>query len=117
MDEGLLNIPLVEGFAHRAVHSHVVPIKTKPRHEQYLAFHLALANMNAYSISYPVVPRGGSRVRLVFHAHNTEEEIDHLVASIAAWVREMLDIENGLSNNTLPSAARHVFALQASITA
>lgn len=116
MDEGLLAMPLAENWEQRHVHSHVVPIKTRPRHEQYLAFHLALDNMNAYSISYPVVPKKGSRVRLVLHAHNTEKEMDQLVASISAWAAEMLDIEFGRSKNTLPSAARHVYALQAGLS-
>lgn len=115
MDEGLLTIPLAEDWDQRAVHSHIVPIKTRPRHEQYLAFHLALANMNAYSISYPVVPKGGSRVRLVLHAHNTKEEVEHLVATISKWAREMLDIEESGSRNALPAAARQVYALQTAL--
>ncbi|KAL4860999.1 pyridoxal phosphate-dependent transferase [Aspergillus spectabilis] len=115
MDEGLLTIPLAEDWQNRAVHSHIVPITTRPRHEQFLAFHLALANMNAYSISYPVVPKGGSRVRLVLHVHNTKHEIDYLVAAISKWASEMLEIEEREVRNALPAAAREVYALQTSL--
>lgn len=115
LDQGLLKIPLAEDWQDRPVHSHIVPIKTRPRHEQYLCFHLALRGINAYCISYPVVPKGESRIRLVFHAHNTREEIERLLAVISSWASEMLEIEEGNSKNTLPSAARQVFALQSSI--
>ncbi|KAI8669816.1 Aminotran-1-2 domain-containing protein [Fusarium sp. Ph1] len=116
MNSGLLNIPLVEDWESRPVYSHVVPIKTRPRHEQYLFFHLSSDNMNAYAISYPIVPRGASRIGVIFHAHNTKEEIDHLVASISAWANEMFDLEQNNSKNALPSAARHVYAMQASLS-
>ena len=54
-------------------------------------------NMNAYSFSYPVVPKGKSRVRLVFHAHNTKADVDKTVNSICEWAREMLDTEKSES--------------------
>ncbi|KAK2827857.1 hypothetical protein FQN49_007273 [Arthroderma sp. PD_2] len=79
---GLLSCPLAEDWEQAQSHSHIVPICTRPRHEQYLFFHLSLAGMNAYNISYPVVPKGSSRIRMVFHAHNTEQEIDKAVAAI-----------------------------------
>ncbi|KIX08679.1 uncharacterized protein Z518_03336 [Rhinocladiella mackenziei CBS 650.93] len=113
MDEGLLTLPLVEDWEQRTVHSHIVPIKTRPRHEQYLAFHLGMMKMNAYSISYPVVPKGGSRVRVVLHAHNTKEQIEHLVSGISSWAGEMLELER--EKDGLPRAARQVFALQTSL--
>lgn len=115
MEEGLLTIPLTEDWQERSVHSHIIAIKTRMRHELYLSFHLARANMNAYSISYPVVPKGESRVRLVLHAHNTKDEISRLVSEISNWASEMLDIERGNSRHTLPSAARYIYGMQSSM--
>jgi 8-amino-7-oxononanoate synthase len=115
VDAGLLRSPLIEDWEQRQVHSHIVPIFTRPRHEQYLFFHMSLAGMNAYNISYPVVPRGSSLVRMIFHAHNTEEEVDKAVAAICSWAAEMLEIEEGGSNGTLPKAAIRVYAMQAAL--
>ncbi|KAL2017253.1 hypothetical protein VTK56DRAFT_2365 [Thermocarpiscus australiensis] len=116
MDEGLISVPLAEDWELRSFHSHIVPLKLRPRHEHYLFFHLALANMNAYAISYPIVPKGTGRIRLVFHAHNTVEEIDRLVSTVADWALEMLEIERGGSKNGLPSAARRAYSMQASLS-
>lgn len=71
--------------------------------------------MNAYNISYPVVPKGSSRIRMVFHAHNTEREVDTAVAAICGWAAEMLEIEGGGAKTTLPTAAVQVYAMQASL--
>lgn len=117
VDADLLSCPLTEDWEQRPHHSHIVPIRTRPRHEQYLFFHLSMAGMNAYNISYPVVPKGSSRIRMVFHAHNTEQELDKAVEAICSWAAEMLDIEEGNSGsrNTLPKAAQQVYAMQAAI--
>lgn len=110
---GLLSCPLSEGWENRKFHTHVVPILTRPRHELYLSFHLLSANMNAYYFSYPVVPRGESRVRMVFHAHNTKEQIDKTVDAICDWAREMFMIEQSASSDALPMATRKAFAKKA----
>lgn len=115
VDAGLLSCPLAEDWEQRPCHSHIVPIRTRPRHEQYLFFHLALSGMNAYNISYPVVPKGLSRIRMVFHAHNTEQEVDIAVAAICGWAAEMLEIEAGTSKGALPKAALQVYAMQAAL--
>lgn len=115
MDVGLLSCPLAEDWEQRPYHSHIVPIRTRPRHEQYLFFHMSMAGMNAYNISYPVVPKGSSRIRMVFHAHNTEQEIDTAVAAICSWESEMLEIEENGPNSTLPKAALQVYAMQATL--
>lgn len=113
MDEGLLSVPLAEDHEARAVISHIVPIKVKPGHDFSLFVHLAMANMNAYPITYPTVPRGTALVRMLFHAHNTKEEVDRIVASVGEWAGEMLAIERGGSGNqVVPSAMRKFHALQ-----
>ncbi|KAF2462909.1 8-amino-7-oxononanoate synthase [Lindgomyces ingoldianus] len=113
LDEGLLSVPLAEEWEERSVQSHVIPIKVRPGHESSLFVHLLIANINAYPISYPTVPRGTALIRLVFHAHNTRAEIDYLLKTIGAWVVEMLSIERGESSNTVPAAQRQFLALQA----
>lgn len=94
--------------------THIVAVLTpQPRHEQYLFFHLLLSNINAYATAYPTVPKGQSRIRVVFHAHNTIEQVDALVAAICDWAQEMIILEDGGNEHRIPSAARQVYALQA----
>ncbi|PNH41552.1 hypothetical protein VD0004_g5606 [Verticillium dahliae] len=112
---GLLSCPLSEGWEQRVYHTHIVPIWTKPRHEQYLFFHMMSENMNAYSFAYPVVPKGKSRVRMVFHAHNTKADVDKTVSTIAEWVREMLDIEQDQSAEYVPRIASEVYGMKAAV--
>lgn len=76
---------------------------------------MSLAGMNAYNISYPVVPRGTGLVRMIFHAHNTEEEVDKAVDAICSWAAEMLEIDEDGKNSTLPKAAVRVYAMQAAL--
>ncbi|OCK74691.1 hypothetical protein K432DRAFT_310239 [Lepidopterella palustris CBS 459.81] len=114
-DEGLLSIPLLEDWEQRPFQTHIVPLHTRPRHEQFLFFHLLLNNMNAYAMAFPVVPKGESRMRLVFHAHNTLQQCEALASVICDFAREMLDIEHGESESTLPSATRQVYAMQAAL--
>ncbi len=110
-----MSCPLAEDWELRPYHTHIVPIHTRTRHEQYLFFHLCYASINAYHIAYPIVPKGSTRIRLVFHAHNTKEEVDALVNAICSWAQEMLNIEHGETENSLPTAARQVYTLQASL--
>lgn len=111
-DEGIFSIPLVEDWESRQVQTHIVPVLTRPGYETFLSFHLGLlANMNAYSIAFPIVPKNKTRVRLVFHAHNTMEQVDALATAICDWAQEMLDIEQGNNDSSLPRAARQVYAL------
>ncbi|KAG2019257.1 hypothetical protein GB937_005171 [Aspergillus fischeri] len=111
MDEGLIDVPLAEDWEGRPFHSHIVPLRTRNGHEHYLFAHLAMANMNAYAISYPIVPKGTGRIRLVFHAHNTEQEVDRLVETVADWVTEMLELERSGSKHALPRAARAAYSM------
>lgn len=114
-DEGIVWSPLMEDWESRLVHSHIVPLRTKNKYEQYLFFHLVLNDIQAYNVSFPIVPKGTTRVRLVFHAHNVKEQIDKLVKCVCEWATEMLEIEAGTSENKLPSSARHVYAMQADL--
>ncbi|KAJ4318040.1 hypothetical protein N0V94_004641 [Neodidymelliopsis sp. IMI 364377] len=112
MSKGILNIPLVEDAEDMEVLTHIVPVLTRTKHELFLFFHLMLNNINAYCISFPIVPKGQSRVRLVFHAHNGLDQVEKLANVICEWAQEMLDIEAGKTENTIPSAARQVYAMK-----
>jgi 8-amino-7-oxononanoate synthase len=102
----------VEEYESLEYLTHIVPVLTRPKHELYLFFHLMLNNINAYAISFPVVPRGESRVRLVFHAHNDLEQAETLANVICEWAEEMLSIKNGKTENSIPSAARQVYSMK-----
>ncbi|KAI1110620.1 8-amino-7-oxononanoate synthase [Nemania sp. NC0429] len=118
VEEGLLRIPLLEeDWEARPFQTHIVPLRTRPGHEMFLFFQLTLNNMNAYPMVFPVVPKGESRIRLVFHAHNTLEQIDALASTIFDWASEMLNIQNGLSESILPKAARQAYAMQSAVMA
>lgn len=114
MDEGLISVPLAEDWEERPIHSHIVAIKVRGNHEISLSVHLLQANMNAYPIHYPIVPKGTGRIRCVFHAHNTREEVDRLIAAVGEWATEVLEIERSGSESALPSAMRRAFAMQSS---
>ena len=110
-DEGVISIPLADGWQDRPFMTQLVPVLTRTRYENYLAWHLGLAGMAADPIGFPTVPKGESRVRLVFHAHNTLAETEAVAATICDWAAEILAIERGESNFSMPSAARKVFAM------
>ena len=54
--------------------------------------------------------KGQSRLRLSFHASNTELQVEDLVSAICEWAEEMIKIEDGEANgNKIPRAARQVY--------
>lgn len=95
--------------------THIVPLWTQKRHNFFLSFHLQLANFSAFPVDAPVVPIGSSRVRLVFHSVNTEEQVEALTKCMGEWAQEMVDIqESGKAGTKLPSAAYQAYATAAS---
>ncbi|KZZ87544.1 class II aminotransferase/8-amino-7-oxononanoate synthase [Moelleriella libera RCEF 2490] len=102
-DGGFLRIPLSEeDWNHIPFLSQIVPVFTKPKHNLYLAVHLQLGGFCVYPISTPVVPKGTDRVRLVFHAHNTDHQVEGLATSICDWAKETMECEaqNRLNRQT-----------------
>ncbi|KAI1148833.1 8-amino-7-oxononanoate synthase [Nemania diffusa] len=113
IETGLLSIPLLDTEWEQTPYlSHIVPLLTRTGHELFLFWQLVLNNINAYPMQFPVVPKGKNRMRLMFHAHNTSEQIDKLVSTILDWASEMLDIEKGAVTHALPEAARQVYSMQ-----
>lgn len=72
-----------------------MPLWTRQRYNWWLVFHLQLNGISAFPIDFPTVPKGQSRIRLMFHGGNTEAEVDSLVATICNWAKEMVEIETG----------------------
>ena len=70
-----------------------MPICTREKENHLLATHLQSANYCAWPIDHPAVPKGQGRVRLVFHAGNTEAEVDVLVSLVCGFAQEVLDEE------------------------
>lgn len=111
VDSGILRIPPLDSWDSQGTVSHVVPVMTRQRYTRFLFYHLQLASIRAFLIDYPVVPKGMSRIRLVFHANNTEDEVGFLAATICEWAQEMMAIEaEGNSGRRIPSAARKVLS-------
>jgi 8-amino-7-oxononanoate synthase len=77
-----------------------------------IASHGHSNSIKYFPILYPVVPKGFSRIRIVFHAGNTEEEVEKLANSICEWAQEMLELEASGKGVKVPSAARQVHAAQ-----
>ena len=112
VERGILDVPLYSDWEDKPFLTHIVPIWTRQRYSYWLVFHLNIRNFRAFPVEYPVVPKGQSRVRLVFHANNTENEVERLVSAISEWAKEMINIEAGGGDKPkIPRAARQVYAL------
>ena len=54
------------------------------------------------AIPYPTVPRGEERIRVVLHAHNTEEELDLFLTRVMQWVAMMQAAEKTRKETSVP---------------
>ncbi|KAI2607022.1 putative aminotransferase [Hypoxylon fragiforme] len=115
-DKGILSIPLSENFEAREFLTHIVPVWTRQRYNYWLVFHLQLAKFSAFPIDYPIVPKGQSRIRLMFHAANSEAEVEALANCICDWAKEMMEIEKaGQEKSRVPKAAQVIYAMMADV--
>ncbi|KAI4271508.1 MAG: hypothetical protein L6R38_006863 [Xanthoria sp. 2 TBL-2021] len=113
---GILSIPVSEDWDSREWLAHCVPLWTRQRYNYWLVFHLQLSGISAFPIDYPTVPKGQSRIRLMFHGANTEAEVETLVSTICDFAREMIEIEeSGEAGLKVPKAAQQVYALMADV--
>ncbi len=81
-----LTIPVAEGFEKKHPMSHIVPLWSPA--SDALSIGLLISKITAYPVAYPTVPKNSKRVRLVFHAGNTEEHVNCLVQVIGQWLEE-----------------------------
>lgn len=72
-------------------------------------YHLLSASFRTFPATYPAVPPGQSRLRVIIHAHNTEEQVRGFVDAIYVWTQEMMDIEAGIAAEPVTKAARVVY--------
>ena len=109
---GILSVPLSEDWEEQPFLTHIVPIWTRQRYSYWLVFHLHLSEFCTFPVEYPTVPKGQSRVRVAFHANNTESQVDGLVGAICEWAQEMMSIEKcGGNGDKIPRAARQIYAM------
>ncbi|TGO44023.1 hypothetical protein BCON_0648g00010 [Botryotinia convoluta] len=89
LESGTLRIPFPNIHKGPRAVTHVVPIIAES--SDSLSFHLQMRNYVAWPVEYPIVPKGQSRVRLVFHAINTMEQVDGLTEAIEEWLEAQPD--------------------------
>ncbi|KAL9132081.1 MAG: hypothetical protein Q9217_000117 [Psora testacea] len=106
---GILDVPLATDWEDEPFLSHIIPIRTRHKHSYWLVFHMNLRKICAFPVEYPTVPEGQSRVRLAFHANNTQSQVEQLVDAICEWAEEMIKIEED-GGGRIPRAARQVYA-------
>ncbi|KAI4262491.1 MAG: hypothetical protein L6R42_002333 [Xanthoria sp. 1 TBL-2021] len=110
--QGVLNVPLSSEWQDMPALTHIIPIWTRQRYNYWLVFHLYMRKFSTVPVEFPVVPKGQGRIRIVFHANNTESQVESLVSAIGEWAQEMMEIEKdqGTRGTRLPRAARQVYA-------
>ncbi|KAF2638707.1 5-aminolevulinate synthase, partial [Massarina eburnea CBS 473.64] len=75
-DLGIMRIPLANGdWETQPFMTHIVPIRTKEPYHYWLFFHLSFEGFSVFPVDYPTVPKGETRLKISFHAKNSEEEV------------------------------------------
>jgi len=116
-EEDMLYIPIMGDWESRDWQAHIVPLWTRQRYNYWLVFHLQLSGICAFPIDYPTVPKGQGRIRLMFHAGNTEKEVENLASIVCSFAREMISIEEGnIGASKVPVKAQQVYAMMATST-
>ncbi|KAF7193777.1 8-amino-7-oxononanoate synthase [Pseudocercospora fuligena] len=112
---GVMSVPLAEDWQDRAFQTQLIFVWTREHYGRYLCFHLAEKSISAFAVTFPVVPKGSSRVRIVVHANQTAAQIDALVLHISEWAQEMIQIEKTgpvSGYESLPWAARKILCTE-----
>lgn len=112
-DAGVIRIPLYEeiDWEGQPYLSPICPVWTRPKHNIWLSLHLQAAGYGVYPILYPIVPKGTDRVRVILHAHNTDEQIKGVAECICEWAEEMLRLQRSGNTSQLPSVPRQALDL------
>ncbi|KAK4203182.1 polyketide synthase [Triangularia verruculosa] len=107
--KGLLRVPLADGWEEREINTHLLAIFPRSKSFWWLYYHLLSAGFRTFPATYPAVPPGEGRLRVIIHAHNTEEQVRGFVNAIFAWVQEMMDIDAGKASEPVTKAAKQVY--------
>ncbi|PGH16702.1 hypothetical protein AJ79_01575 [Helicocarpus griseus UAMH5409] len=86
---GIISAPTGEGYEQQKYLSQIVPLIAT--NNFLLCVYLQLQDYVVWPHEYPVVPKGQQRVRLQFHAYNTEEEVDEIAGILERFMRDELD--------------------------
>lgn len=84
-------------------------MSTRQHYVWWLYFALLSSGFCTFAVNYPVVPLGQGRLRVIFHASNTEKQVIQFVNAIFAWVDEMRRIEAGETSEKVSQAAKEVY--------
>ncbi|KAI1345313.1 5-aminolevulinate synthase [Xylaria sp. FL0043] len=107
--KGILRVPLADGWEDRMINTHLLAVSTRPKSFWWMYYHLLSASFRTFPVTYPVVAPGQGRLRVIIHAHNTEEQIRGFVTAIYVWVHEMMEIEAGTAPEPVTKAAKEVY--------
>lgn len=68
------------------------------------------AGFCVFPVPYPIVPWGQSRLRIIFHANNTADQIVELVNAMFMWAEEIMAIDKGENEGKESSVIKEVNA-------
>lgn len=99
----------MDGWEERPFLTHIVTVSTRQKYVWWLYFALLSSGICTFPVTHPVVPLGQGRLRIIFHASNTSEQIIQLVEATFSWVEEMCEIEAGRTTAKVSNAAREFY--------
>ncbi|KAK6535747.1 hypothetical protein TWF694_002195 [Orbilia ellipsospora] len=107
-ETGLFRVPLAQGWRDRPFLTHIATVIPHEKHQYWLYVHLIAASFSVFSIPYPVVPLGQGRIRIIFHANDTEDQIMGLVNAVFTWAAEIFSMNDTGMEETETRVARKV---------
>ncbi|GES57739.1 class II aminotransferase/8-amino-7-oxononanoate synthase [Aspergillus terreus] len=88
--KGTIYLPTEDTWYLGPFQSPIVPVVPRPDLAVDLGKYLEQEEYWVNTVHYPIVPNKMDRVRIVLHADNTPEQIDHLVELIVEWATKQM---------------------------
>ncbi|GAB1213879.1 hypothetical protein ATERTT37_003032 [Aspergillus terreus] len=88
--KGTIYLPTEDTWHVGPFRSPIVPVVPRPDLAVDLGKYLEQEKYWVNTVHYPIVPNKMDRVRIVLHADNTPEQIDHLVELIMEWATKQM---------------------------
>lgn len=88
--KGTIYLPTEDTWHVGPFQSPIVPVVPRPDLAVDLGKYLEQEKYWVNTVHYPIVPNKMDRVRIVLHADNTPEQIDHLVELIVEWATKQM---------------------------